>query len=219
MPARRAIAVARIVFGLLVASMVVWQVTDRLIHGVFRPGEYFAFFTVQTCLAIGVAYVAAGVYAWSHASDTRLLTIVRVCLFSYAIVMMVVYNLLLRGVAPAAADANYVWPVIPNEIEHVWAPILIAVDWIFAPGRYPLRIRAMWWALIYPLAWVAFSIVRGSLTGWWPYPFLDPTGPNGVIGVVIYVIGIAGFMAFNAFIAVVIGWLWTRSKSTRHATA
>jgi hypothetical protein len=70
----------------------------------------------------------------------------------------------------------------------------------------------MWWALIYPLAWVGFSLVRGAMTGWWPYPFLDPTGPNGVTGVVVYVAGIAAFMAFNAFIAVLIGWAWSKRK-------
>lgn len=214
--ARRVTGILRILFGLMVFSMVVWQVTDRLIHNVFRPAEYFSYFTVQTCLGIAVLFVAGGIYAWNHASDTRLLTIVRVSIFSYSIVMLVVYNVLLRDVAPAAADVGYDWPVFPNEFEHVWAPILVAVDWVFAPGRFPLRLRAMWWALIYPLAWVAFSLVRGSLTGWWPYPFLDPNGPNGVTGVVIYVVGIAAFMAFNAFVAVFIGWVWAR---TRRASA
>jgi hypothetical protein len=195
--------------------MVVWQVVDRLSNDVFRPAEYFSFFTVQTCLGIAVLFVAAGIYSWNHATDTRLLTIVRVSIFAYSIVMFVVYNVLLRDVAPAAADANYVWPVFPNEFEHVWAPIIVVIDWLFAPGRYPLRLRAMWWALIYPLAWVVFSLVRGAITRWWPYPFLDPTGPNGVLGVVVYVAGIAAFMAFNAFLAVLIGWAWSkRSRNT-----
>ncbi len=211
-PIRRAIGVLRILFGLMVFSMVVWQIADRLANNVFRPAEYFSYFTVQTCLAITVLFIAAGIYSWNHKTDTRLLTIVRVSIFSYSIVMLVVYNVLLRDVAPAAADANYVWPVFPNEFEHVWAPILVVIDWIFAPGRFPLRLRAMWWALIYPLAWVGFSLVRGAMTGWWPYPFLDPTGPNGVTGVVVYVAGIAAFMAFNAFIAVLIGWAWSKRK-------
>ena len=211
---RRIVAVLRIVFGLVVFAMISWQIADRVIHNVFRPAEYFSYFTIQTCLAITVAFVASGIYAWTHASDTRVLTIVRVCIFAYAIVMLVVYNVLLRGTPPAAADAGYEWPVIPNEVIHVWAPIIIALDWFFTPGRFPLRLRAMWWALIYPLAWVAFSIVRGSLTGWWPYPFLDPNGPNGVVGVVVYVIGIAAFMAVNAFVAVLVGRLWARSRRT-----
>jgi len=217
--ARRVTGVLRVLFGVVVFSMVVWQIADRVVHNVFRPTEYFSYFTVHTCLGLAVLFVTAGIYSWRHASDTRLLTIVRVCFFAYAIVMLVVYNVLLRDAAPAAADAGYDWPVFPNEVEHVWAPIIVAIDWVFAPGRFPLRIRAMWWALVYPLAWVAFSLVRGAITGWWPYPFLDPNGPNGVVGVVIYVVGIAGFMAFNAFVAVFIGWLWTKIRPSQTRTA
>jgi hypothetical protein len=218
--ARRVTGVLRILFGLVVFSMVVWQVADRIANNVFRPAEYFSYFTIQSCLAMAVVFVAAGIYALKHATDTRLLTIARMSIFAYAIVVMVVYNLLLRNEPPSAEDVGYAWPVVPNEIEHVWAPILVAVDWILGPGRFPLRIRAMWWALVYPLAWVAFSLVRGAITGWWVYPFLDPNGPDGVLGVVIYVIGISVFMAFNAFIALFIGWVWTRSqrKSNRATT-
>ena len=28
-------------------------------------------------------------------------------------------------------------------------------------------------ALLWPLLWGGFTLVRGSVTGWWPYPFLD----------------------------------------------
>ena len=29
--------------------------------------------------------------------------------------------------------------------------------------------------MIYPLAWLAFTLVRGALIGWYPYPFVDVT--------------------------------------------
>ena len=31
----------------------------------------------------------------------------------------------------------------------------------------------MGWAFAWPLAWVAYTFVRGAVTGWYPYPFLD----------------------------------------------
>lgn len=71
----------------------------------------------------------------------------------------------------------------------------------------------MWWVLLYPLAWVAFTVIRGILTNWWPYPFLDPAGPNGVGGVVAYIVGIAAFMSLNAFIALLIAKLWAKWKN------
>ena len=94
----------------------------------------------------------------------------------------------------------------------MWVPVVIVLEWLFSSGRISLRIRAMWWALLYPLAWVAFTVIRGMITGWWPYPFLEPDGPNGVGGVVAYILGIATFMAINAFIALIIARTWAKLR-------
>ncbi|MEK7663495.1 MAG: hypothetical protein AAB357_04925, partial [Actinomycetota bacterium] len=57
-----------------------------------------------------------------------------------------------------------------------------------------------------------FTVIRGMITGWWPYPFLEPDGPNGVGGVVAYILGIATFMAINAFIALIIARTWAKLR-------
>ena len=207
---RRFIAISRLILGLVVLASVVYQIADRLSHNVFRPGEYFAFFTIQTSLMDVVVLVVGAWLAWTTPRDTRLFTIVRVCIVAFAIVTCVVYNLLLRDIP---SDPGYAWPVWPNEVLHVWAPILLALDWLFAPGRAHIRLRAAAWVLVYPLAWVSFSIVRGILTGWWPYPFLDPTGPAGWLGVVEYIVGIALFFYVNAFVFTAIAAIWQRSQA------
>jgi hypothetical protein len=210
---RRFIGVARIILALIVLVSVVYQITDRLIHGVFHPGEYFAYFTIQTALMDVVVLAVGGWLAFTTPRDTRLFTIVRVSVVGFAVVTCVVYNLLLRNLPP---EPGYVWPVWPNEVLHVWAPILLVLDWLFAPGRFAIRLRASLWVLIYPVAWVAFSIVRGLATGWWPYPFLDPTGPAGWAGVVEYIVGIAAFFLFSSFVFVAIARIWERTR-TRQA--
>jgi hypothetical protein len=209
---RRFFAIARLILGLIVLISVVYQITDRLTHNVFRPGEYFAFFTIQTALMDVVVLGVGAWLAWTTPRDSRLFTIVRVCIVGFAIVTCVVYNLLLRDVP---SDPGYAWPVWPNEVLHVWAPILLALDWLCAPGRASIRLRAALWVLVYPLAWVAFSLVRGVLTGWWPYPFLNPTGPAGWVGVVEYIVGIALFFYVNAFVFTAIVRLWDRAQARK----
>lgn len=209
---RRFIGVARIVLAVLVLASVVYQIEDRLVHAVFRPGEYFAFFTIQTAL-MDVVVLAVGAWlSFTTERDTKLFTIVRVCIVGFAVVTCVVYNVLLRGVP---GEPGYVWPVWPNEVLHVWAPILLVLDWLVAPGRFNIRLRASLWVLIYPLAWVAFSIVRGVLTGWWPYPFLDPNGSAGWGGVIAYIVGIAAFFLLSCFVFVAIARIWERSRAAR----
>ena len=206
---RQFIGVARLVLAALVLVSIAYQIEDRLVHNVFRPGEYFAFFTIQTGLMDVVALTAAGIYAFRAPKDTRVLTIVRLCIVAMAIVTCVVYNLLLRNLPP---EPGYAWPVWPNEVLHVWAPILLVADWLFAPGRFAIRMRASFWVLIYPLAWVLFSVVRGLLTNWWPYPFLNPNESAGWLGVVEYVIGIALFMVVNALVLNGIAVIWRRIR-------
>jgi hypothetical protein len=63
------------------------------------------------------------------------------------------------------------------------------VDWVLATWAIRVRYRAVFWVLAFPLVWVAFTIVRGSITGWWPYWFLDPTGAGGVGSMLMYIFG------------------------------
>lgn len=209
---RRVVGVARLVLAVFVLVAIVYQIQDRLANNVFRPGEYFAFFTIQTSMMFVVILAVGGVEALRKAADTRLFTVVRMCAVAFTIVTAVVYNVMLRDLVPTGPDANYVWPVWPNELLHVWLPVLLVIDWALAPGRFPLRLRATWWVLVYPLAWVAFTLVRGSITGWWPYPFLDPNGSLGWAGVVGYIIGIAAFFTLCAFLATLVARLWARRR-------
>jgi hypothetical protein len=212
---RRVVGVARIVLAVGILAAVATQVADRMANNLFRPGEYFAFFTIQTAMIFVVVLIVAGVVSLRTDSDTRLLTIMRMMAIPYAIVTALVYNLMLRGLPLAPVDAGYEWPIWPDELLHVWAPILLVLDWVFSVGRYPLRFRDLWWALIFPLAWVAFSIARGIVTGWWPYPFLDPNGSLGWLGVIGYIIGIAAAMTLFAFLAVLVAQTWARIQFLR----
>jgi hypothetical protein len=212
---RRVVGVARIVLAIGIFAAVATQVGDRIAHDLFRPGEYFAFFTIQTAMMFVVILIAAGIMSLRTDSDTRLLTIFRMIAVPFAIVTALVYNLMLRGIPLTGVDAGYQWPVWPNELLHVAAPILLVLDWVFSIGRFPLRLRALWWVLIFPLAWVGFSIIRGLATGWWPYPFLDPTGPLGWPGVIGYIVGISGLMTLFAYLTVLVCRIWERIKARR----
>ena len=56
------------------------------------------------------------------------------------------------------------------------------VDWLLDPpsGRISYRQAVLW--LAYPLAWVAYTLIRGPIADWYPYPFLNPA--NGDYGTV-----------------------------------
>ena len=196
----RTVAVFRWLASATILSSVIWQVTDRLAHNLFRPAEYFSYFSIQGTLIAAVVFAYTGWLSWTGLPENRQVTIARVSATTYEIVIAVVYNALLRNSPGDIRDAGYAWPVLPNEIMHVWAAVLILVDWLLLAGYPKLRLRAALWVAVYPLAWLAFSVTRGVLDGWWAYWFLNPNEKAGIAGMLEYVGGITVLM-------IGLGWL------------
>lgn len=196
---RRATGVARILVGLFALTVIVIQITDRLLNNAFDPGEYFSYFTIQSILITIVVLLVGGWMALRLPEDTVMYTSVRLGVVAYAIVTAGVYNLLLRSV-PYEGYQGIGWL---NEAEHVWLPVFVLLDWLFSPGRPALPFRAMFVAAVYPLAWLAYTLIRGVFfTGEYPYPFLDPAN-GGWASVALYIVGLSAFILAIAALGVV----------------
>jgi hypothetical protein len=190
---QQVIAGYRFLVSLGITWAIGWQISDRIANNVFRPAEYFSYFTIQTSILTALVLAASAYLLNLNGLDSDLAIRLRIAATSAIIVVGIVYNLLLRDVPPAAADLGYVWPVIPNEILHVWAPILVAVDWLLTKSQTSVRIHSALWVTVFPIAWVIFCIIRGNIDGWWPYWFLDPTDPGGIPQMLTYIFAIAAF--------------------------
>lgn len=204
---RHIAGIISIAAGLTLLLALITQITDEVSVGRFEPTQYFAYFTIQTAMINIVVMIVGGIMALRMDRDTQLYTAVRASIFAYAVVTGVVYNLLLRDIPN---DDGYIGVIWPNEALHVWIPIYLLLDWLLTPGRVHIPWHTLWLAVSFPLIWVGVTMVRGAVTGWYPYPFLEPDGPNGVAGVVIYVAAIATFVVALAAVAVVINRVHTR---------
>ena len=179
-------------FAMLVS--IIWQITSRLVNDVFRPDEYFSYFTIQTSLIAIVTLSVSGWFSWTGRKETRLLNIVRLSTVTFTVVVTLVYNLLLRGLADDPKDGGYVWPVLPTEILHVLAAIFMLIDWMLSSRRINLRVSTIFWVLVFPLAWLIYSVIRGLAVNWWPYWFINPNEPAGITGMLTYIIAIMLFL-------------------------
>jgi hypothetical protein len=209
-PVRRVSAVLRILIGFLVLSALVTQVTAELLHDSFKPGEYFSYFTIESSMMNVVVLVVGGVLALRRPRDTELFTSVRVAILSYAVITGLVYNVLLRNLP---GDGGFEPPRWCNEVMHVWVPVFILLDWAIAPGRLRVPWKRLWLVVSFPLAWLAFTMVRGAVTGWYPYPFLQPGGPGGITSLLVYVVGIAALIVGIASLAISVDRLRARRRA------
>jgi len=48
-------------------------------------------------------------------------------------------------------------------------------------------------------------LIRGGVTGWYPYPFLDPAKVGGYGGVAVYAIGIAATFLIAGWVLLALG--------------
>jgi hypothetical protein len=164
----------RIAMALVLFGSIFWQITDRVAHNLFRPTEYFTYFTITSCLLTGLALVLSGLRVLRNQDETKFLTLFRLTMAASMVIVGVIYNALLADAAPDPRDVGYDWPVLPNQMLHTYMPILVLLEWLLTRTALPLKLKSAFWVLVYPLSWLAFAITRGFITGWWAYWFIDP---------------------------------------------
>jgi hypothetical protein len=162
---------------------------------------YVGYFTIltNTLTAVVMTAVACGrVTPGRGRRATSLVTAVTM----YILIVSVVYTLLLRN------HLHFTGLEIITDVGmHYAVPILTVLWWLLAwpKARLPLH-HAAWW-LAYPLSYCGYILVRGALTGWFPYPFVEAT----TIGWGQVAINCVGLTV--AFYAIGIGAVWlTRTR-------
>lgn len=168
------VLLVRLALAIALFGSVYWQVTDRMMHNLFRPTEYFAYFTITSSLLTAVVLTLSAIQIFRGVAETKFMSLSRLTMAVSMVIVGVIYNALLRGGDPDPRDVGYAWPQFPNEVLHTYVPILIFIEWMLTRTTIALKINQAFWVLIYPLAWLTFSIARGLIQGWWPYWFIDP---------------------------------------------
>ena len=210
-------AVAAAVIGQLLVSLDFWRSSGVTTIG-SNVTNFFSFFTVESNIAAAVVLlIGAGLALAGRSHDPLWFAVTRASVTTYMVVTGIVYNLLLRGIElPQGSTLGW-----SNEVLHVVAPLYLLVDWVFAPGRIPLRPGRIATILVFPIVWVVYSLVRGPFVVdevygndfWYPYPFLNPeTSAGGYLSVSAYVVLIA---AVIALVAAGVLWMSRRPTTTR----
>ncbi len=146
-----------------------------------RLGRLVSYFTIQSNLLVAVT-------AWQlwrdPARDGRWWRVVRLAAIAGITITGLVHFVLLRPLLDLeGAD----W--FADKLLHMVVPVVAVVVWVLVGPRPRATWSVVVTALAWPLVWLAWTLVIGAATGWYPYPFLD-SREDGVGAVVVVCIGI-----------------------------
>ncbi|MEO6702663.1 MAG: Pr6Pr family membrane protein [Jatrophihabitantaceae bacterium] len=179
----------RTLFALLGFSALVTEIATLAARHRFNAGNFFSYFTVESntlaviCLIVSAFAAAAG-------RQSRQLDFFRGAVTLYMTTVILIFIVLLSGY-PSSDLTAVPWD---NTVLHYIMPIVLMVDWLLAdrPITVPFN-RAVSW-LVVPLAYLAYSLIRGPVVHWYPYPFMDPSR-HGYLGIAITSVVIAVVLA------------------------
>jgi hypothetical protein len=147
------------------------------------------YFTILTNLMVIAAW-------WAHLKPqanrlTRFFARpgVRTAVTAYIVFVAVIYALFISGQLPLSAAQK-----VPDAMLHYIAPVLCLLWWWASRPNPALHYRTITRWMIWPVSYLAVSVLIGAVTGAWLYPILDA----GKLGWTAVMLNAAGMVAFLA---------------------
>lgn len=152
---------------------------------------FFGYFTILTNIAVALAFIAPFLNPKYFLHIFFMIADVRAAITFYIFVVAVVYHLLLADIHnPTGLSA------IINIGMHYLFPLLFIIEWVCFSPKQDLSYRRVPYWTIFPLVYGGFILIKGKLTGFYPYPFLNVNELGGgivalnMVGfVILYVLG------------------------------
>ncbi|NUT96647.1 MAG: Pr6Pr family membrane protein [Saccharothrix sp.] len=191
-----------VLVGLVVQVVVTAGVTTGRFPGLgARLFTLFCYFTIQSNVLVLVTSALLAVRPDRPSTAFRTLRLDGVLAIA---VTGLVFHTVLKGLhelTGAAAFADF--------LLHTVSPVLCVVGWLAFGPRGAITGRVIGWSVVFPLAWLAFTLVRGAVIDWYPYPFVDVTA-LGYGRVLVNCTGVAVL-----FLGLAAGALWVDRLMSR----
>jgi DMSO reductase anchor subunit len=171
-------------------AALILQFTSAPINAEAQVSDLIEYFTVD-CLVILTA--STGFLAFGVWHDRRIVRDLRFVAVTSMTAMTVVYATMVRGAAGTQSWAEFSRHAAP----HYLLPTICVGGWaLFGPRGWVDR-RSVAWAILWPVGWCCAAFVRGGLTGYYPYRFMD-LNAIGYVRTTINLLAVLGIVSATA---------------------
>jgi hypothetical protein len=155
-----------VVVGLALVLHDVWGVTDgRFAARHSRIFNTFCYFTVQSNVIVAGTCL---LLALRLDRRSTVFAVLRLAGLVAITVTFVVFHLTLAQLQDLTGTAQ-----VADTLLHTVVPLMCVSGWLVFGPRALMPWRVVWLALLFPVAWLVFTLVRGPIVDFYPYPFLD----------------------------------------------
>lgn len=180
---RKILIGARLFFGLLTLTAIGTQLTIQVQQG-FSLVNFFSYFTNLSNIFAAVVLIIGAIYLLQQREPTATDEIIRGTAVVCMALVGIVFSILLRN-----EDLGSLLPWV-NIVLHYVMPVVMVLDWLYQPPKSKLVAKQTVFWLIFPFLYFVYSVIRGSIVGFYAYPFFNPAKVGGYGGVALYCLGI-----------------------------
>jgi hypothetical protein len=197
----------RLAFGFLDLVAIVYQVIYLSQHKALNLVNFFSYFTILSNVFATYVLIIGALYLLRKRKPSHLEDTIRSATVLYMAVTGIVFAVLLSG-----QNLGLLMPWV-NDVLHKIMPVVVVADWLYQPARSKLKMKQIPTLLIFPIAFLVYSLIRGPIVNWYPYLFLNPTKSGGYLGVALYCVGILVlFVVLSKLL------IYSGNKLKRHVT-
>ena len=167
---------------------------DGLAGAPARLADLLSYFTIWSQIVVGVVMTLLYLNPDRRGKVLRIMRLDSIMMIT---VTGVVYNLLLGPKFPPVGLSKY-----SSLFEHTLTPLITIVVFLFFGPRGWFTLKALGSALLLPIAYVFYTLIRGAFLNSYPYGFFDVV-TNGYAFVLTFVLGILA----AALIVTALFWL------------
>lgn len=165
--------------------------------------NFFSYFTILSNILVAAVLTSNRVGASNAVARWLRRPSVMTAAALYITVTGLVYAIILAGIwAPTG------WARVADQLLHYAMPVIFVVFWLAFVPKGTLSYRQVPLFLVFPVAYGVYSLIRGPMVDWYPYPFLDVRVHewSGVaVNIALMTAGFAVLAAFFVFLDNLLG--------------
>ncbi len=161
--------------------------------------RFFSFFTVLTNILVALYFTSMAFQLNKKPFSVFFKNGTITALATFILLVGLVYQIILRSIwEPSGLQ------MVVDELLHTIIPLYFLIYWFLYAEPLDFKFKGLWYWILYPLVYFIYIIIRGHLSKFYPYPFVNVT-EIGYVGVAQNFIVILGSVILLIAILVLLG--------------